>query len=139
MPHCARAANARPVGPIPNSFRFAISSDEMNQATKMLREHLLGEQLSAITFVMDCLQFDFHGKRPTAFTKPKADIYNEDMPNFRDRLCAFITKEVTSVEEVSQGVTLVLYNCIGSEYDFQDILGHDHDDVRLAHGRPQGR
>jgi hypothetical protein len=86
---------------IPTVPRFAISSDEMNQATKMLREHLVGEQLSAITFVMDYLQFDFHGKRLTVFTKPKADIYNEDIPNFRDRLCAFITREVTSVEEVS--------------------------------------
>jgi hypothetical protein len=73
----------------------------MNQATKMLNENLVGEQLSAITFVMDYLQFDFDGKRLTVFTEPKADLYKEDVPNFRDRLCAFITREVTSVEEVS--------------------------------------
>lgn len=73
----------------------------MNDATQVLTEALIGRQLSAVTFVMDYFQFDFDGNRLTVFTNPKVDLYSEDVPSFRDRLCAFITSEVTSVEELA--------------------------------------
>lgn len=73
----------------------------MNEATRLLREALIGEQLSAVTFVMDYFQFDFDGNKLTVLTQPKAELYDEDIPNFRDRLCTFIAKRVTSAEEIA--------------------------------------
>lgn len=72
----------------------------MNDATQMLREALIGTQLSAVTFVMDYFQFDFDGHRLTAHSVPAVNLYREDLSNFRDQLCAFIAQAVTSVEEL---------------------------------------
>lgn len=79
----------------------AISRDDMNDATRVLREALIGRQLSAVTFVMDYFQFGFDGNRLTVFTNPRIELYGENVPNFRDSLCAFIASEVTSVEELA--------------------------------------
>lgn len=73
----------------------------MNPSTKLLRESLIGEELSAVRFVLDYFQFDFDGMTLTVLTEPRADIYHEDIPSFRDRLCAFITKKVTSAEQIT--------------------------------------
>jgi hypothetical protein len=72
----------------------------MNDATRMLREALIGKQLSAVTFVMDYFQFDFDSDRLTVHTVPTVDLCREDISNYRDQLCAFIAQIVTSVEEV---------------------------------------
>jgi hypothetical protein len=85
----------------PNSYRLATSRDDMNDATQVLGEGLIGRQLSAVTFVMDYFQFDFDGNRLTVLTNPKVDLYSEDVPNFRDSLCTFIAREVTSAEELT--------------------------------------
>lgn len=72
----------------------------MNDATRMLRDALIGTQLSAVTFVMDYFQFDFDSHRLTVHTIPTVNLYREDLSNFRDQLCAFITQIVTSAEEL---------------------------------------
>ena len=38
-------------------------------------ESLIGEQLSAVTFVMDYVQFQFDGAVLTAFTGPEAEVF----------------------------------------------------------------
>ena len=42
-----------------------------------LRERLKGDRLSAVTFVMDYVQFDFNGQRLTAYVWPDVEIDNE--------------------------------------------------------------
>lgn len=97
----------------------------MNEATRILREALIGEQLSAVTFVMDYFQFDFDGNRLTVLTKPRAELHNEDIQNFRDRLCTLIAKQVTSVEEIA-GIAIHI--------DFEDtgrLIIPLHEDARV--------
>jgi hypothetical protein len=66
----------------------------------MLREALVGQKLAAVTFVLDYFQFQFDGSVLTVYTAPKAHIYQEEISNYRDELCALIAKIVTSVEEI---------------------------------------
>jgi hypothetical protein len=77
-----------------------ILRDNMNDATAILREALLGRQLSAVTFIMDYFQFDFDGNTCTVFTVPETTISHDAVPNFRDRLCMFIAEKVTAAEEI---------------------------------------
>jgi hypothetical protein len=72
----------------------------MNDATGILREALMGRQLSAVTFIMDYFQFDFDGNTFTVFTVQETTISRDAVPNFRDRLCMFIAEKVTSAEEI---------------------------------------
>ena len=72
----------------------------MNDATRMLRDALIGKQLSAVTFVMDYFQFDFDGHRLTVYTVPTVSLYRKNLSNFRDQLCAFIEQVVTSADEL---------------------------------------
>jgi len=72
----------------------------MNDATRMLREALIGQKLAAVTFILDYFQFQFDGSVLTVYTEPKANLFQEDIANYRDELCALIAKIVTSVEEI---------------------------------------
>jgi hypothetical protein len=60
---------------------------------------LIGEQLSAVTFVQDYLQLHFDGPRLTVFSHPivmRGDkIFHWGKPGFRDALCNNIAKKVT--------------------------------------------
>jgi hypothetical protein len=59
---------------------------------------IIGQQLSAIVFIMDYLQFQFGGLRPmlTAITLPTveldAEVFGPHSSGYRDRLCERITK-----------------------------------------------
>jgi hypothetical protein len=60
---------------------------------------LIGEQLSAVTFVQDYLQLHFDGPRLTVFSHPVIRLgdqtFHRGKPGFRDALCSNITKKVT--------------------------------------------
>lgn len=66
----------------------------------VLNKALVGRQLSAVTFVMDYFQFHFDDNRLTVYSLPTATTGESVIPNFRDRLCAFIGRDVTFAEEV---------------------------------------
>jgi hypothetical protein len=63
---------------------------------------LIGEQLSAVTFVQDYLQLHFDGPRLTVFSHPVVMLGDETFhwgkPGFRDALCNNIAKEVTEAQ-----------------------------------------
>lgn len=64
-------------------------------------EILIGEQLSALTFVMDYLQLHFDGPLFTVFKWPEITLYGSvyrmgDI-QYRDFLCHFIGKKVNDV------------------------------------------
>jgi hypothetical protein len=60
---------------------------------------LIGEQLSAVTFVQDYLQLHFDGPRLTVFSHAVVRIGDQTFPGgkpgFRDALCNNITKKIT--------------------------------------------
>jgi hypothetical protein len=62
---------------------------------------LIGEQLSAVTFVQDYLQLHFDGPCLTVFSHPVVRLGNQTFhggkPGFRDALCNNIAKKVTEV------------------------------------------
>jgi hypothetical protein len=71
-----------------------LSKDDLPQLSS-----LIGEQLSAVIFVVDYLQFDFNGSRLTVFSRPVVEIrgHRERFPEHgsRDALCSLIQQEVT--------------------------------------------
>ena len=71
-----------------------MSKDDLPQLSS-----LIGEQLSAVIFVVDYLQFDFNGSRLTVFSRPVVEIrgHRERFPEHgsRDALCSLIQQEVT--------------------------------------------
>ena len=60
---------------------------------------LIGEQLSAVTFVQDYLQLHFDGPRLTVFSHPVVRLgdqtFHGGKRGFRDALCNNIAKKVT--------------------------------------------
>jgi hypothetical protein len=66
-------------------------------------QSLVGEQLNAVTFVMDYVQFHFNGPVLTAHNHPIAEFHGVrtqfPSPGSRDALCSLIEQEVGSVED----------------------------------------
>lgn len=64
---------------------------------------LVEESLASVTFVHDYVQLDFGDARFTAYVWPSITISDVTLRfgdrGYRDALCAFITHEVTTVEE----------------------------------------
>ena len=60
---------------------------------------IIGEQLSAVTFVQDYIQLHFDGPRLTVFSHPVVILGDQTFhwgkPGFRDALCSSIAKQVT--------------------------------------------
>lgn len=83
-------------------------------AMETLRARLEGESLSAVTFVMDYLQFDFNGHRLTTYVWPEVEIedgvLSSGQPGYRDSLCSFIASGVESVEETSAGGVVIEFD-----------------------------
>ena len=65
---------------------------------------LIGEQLSAVTFVQDYLQLHFDGPFLTVFSHPVVRIGDQAFqvgePGFRDALCSNIAKNVAKAQVV---------------------------------------
>ena len=63
---------------------------------------MVGEQLNAVTFVMDYVQFHFNGPLLTALSNPIVELRSVrtsfPSPGSRDALCSLIEQEVESVE-----------------------------------------
>jgi hypothetical protein len=72
---------------------------------------LIGEQLSAVTFVQDYLQLHFDGPRLTVFSHPVVTLgektFHWGKPGFRDALCNNIAKKVTEVR-VAYGESIAI-------------------------------
>ena len=82
----------------------------MNEEHPDLRA-LVGEQLNAVTFVMDYVQIHFNGLVLTAYNHPVVEFRGVrtkfPSPGSRDALCSLIEQEVESVED-REGVHLRL-------------------------------
>jgi hypothetical protein len=67
-------------------------------------ESLIGEQLSAVTFVMDYVQLHFDGAVLTAFTGPTVDSDGRRVQfpgtGSRDALCSLIGSMVIAVDDL---------------------------------------
>src|SRR2546428_10633078 len=65
---------------------------------------IIGEQLSAVTFVQDYVQLHFDGPRLTIFSHAVIMLgdktFHWDKPGFRDALCNSIAKKVTEARVV---------------------------------------
>jgi hypothetical protein len=65
---------------------------------------LVGEQLNAVTFVMDYVQFHFNGPGLTALNHPIVEFRGSrtefPSPGSRDALCSLIEQEVELVEDL---------------------------------------
>ena len=63
---------------------------------------LIGEQLSAVTFVQDYVQLHFDGPRLTVFSHAVVMLGDKTFqwgkPGFRDALCGSIAKQVTETQ-----------------------------------------
>jgi hypothetical protein len=74
---------------------------QSEQSEEKSLQMLIGEQLSAVTFVQDYLQLHFDGPRLTVFSHPVIRFGDRTFyggkPGFRDALCNNITKKVTEV------------------------------------------
>lgn len=85
----------------------------MNDNISSMFEELIGEQLSAITFVQDYLQlwFDGPGINVTSrlmVTSPKVSIANGNA-GFRDLLCEQIAKVVATVERLPGDALIITF------------------------------
>ena len=78
---------------------------------------LIGEQLSAVTFVQDYLQLHFDGPRLTVFSHPVIRFGDQTFyggkSGFRDALCNNIAKKVTEVR-VAYGESISIRFADGS-------------------------
>ena len=84
---------------------------QREQAEEKSLQMLIGEQLSAVTFVQDYLQLHFDGPRLTVFSHPvimvRGKTFHWGKPGFRDALCHNIAKKVTEAQ-VAYGDSIVI-------------------------------
>jgi hypothetical protein len=86
--------------------------------TDKLNDHfldiLVGEKLSAVTFVMDYSQVDFDGNRFTFYIWPVATIerreYKFKDQLYRDKLCSLITRVVVKASFVDNEELTILFD-----------------------------
>ena len=78
---------------------------------------IIGEQLSAVTFVQDYVQLHFDGPRLTVFSHPvvmRGDkTFHWGKPGFRDALCNSLAKKVTEAQ-VAYGDSITIRFADGS-------------------------
>jgi len=92
-------------------------------------EEILDSQLSAVTFVMDYVQFEFHGPRLTAVTWPTVlvgdRLFRLGDPGYRDELCARIAKKVTSIEVRPHAIVIAFDDAalVAISLRAEDLLG----------------
>src|SRR5215472_7383246 len=76
----------------------------MNKAAESPLLALIGNQLSAVTFVQDYVQLQFDGPGLTAITQPRVHLSNEvyswGMPEYRNALCGQIGKIVSQARTI---------------------------------------
>ena len=80
---------------------------------KILRDKLIGEQLSSVEFVQDYLQLHFDGRTITIYVWP--EIQNEEdnfcfgEDRYRNELCAFIGLEVKDLYYQDKDYLVLLF------------------------------
>jgi hypothetical protein len=79
---------------------------QREQTEEKSLQMLIGEQLSAITFVQDYLQLHFDGPRLTVFSHVIVSlgdqVFHGGKPGFRDALCNNIAKKVIEARIVNE-------------------------------------
>ena len=75
---------------------------------------MVGEQLSAVVFVMDYLQLQFNGKGFTLLTpvsvRSPTNVIHQGEPGWRDALCAQITQIVQNVNKKDEDLSINFSN-----------------------------
>lgn len=99
-----------------NLFSRSVGELELLPASPRGSRHgpegLIGEQLGSVTFVMDYIQLNFDGATfnvccPIVISGPDGDVASGDQ-QFRNRLCALISKVVTFVSVTNEAVVIAL-------------------------------
>jgi hypothetical protein len=109
------------------------------QSEEKSLQMLIGEQLSAVTFVQDYLQLHFDGPRLTVFSHPVIrsgeQTFYGGKPGFRDALCNNIAKKVTEVR-VAYGESISIRFADGSTINIplQDAACLDGEAVNFDAG-----
>jgi hypothetical protein len=74
---------------------------------------IAGRSLSAVTFVMDYVQLDFHGSGFTLYVWPEVSTatssYKYQQPGYRDALCEQIDKVVTEVSPLTDNDLVIKF------------------------------
>jgi hypothetical protein len=90
---------------------------QREQTEEKSLQMLIGEQLSAVTFVQDYLQLQFDGPRLTIFSHPVVILggktFHWGKHGFRDALCDNIAKQVTETR-VAYGDSIAIRFADGS-------------------------
>ena len=90
---------------------------QSEQTEEKSLQMLIGEHLSAVTFVQDYLQLHFDGPRLTVFSHSvvmRGDkTFHWGKPGFRDALCNNIAKKVTAAQ-VTYGDSIAIRFADGS-------------------------
>jgi hypothetical protein len=90
---------------------------QREQTEEKLWQMLIGEQLSAVTFVQDYLQLHFDGPHLMVFSHPVVTPGEKTCywgkPGFRDALCNNIAKKVTEAR-VAYGESIAIRFADGS-------------------------
>ena len=101
---------------------------------------LIGEQLSAITFVQDYLQLDFDGNRITGYIWPTVRSQDATIrfgsPGFRDALCHVISSVVEDVIESESLIELRFHSGISFSFRLADFPQQEGD--RVAFNSQEG-
>ena len=99
------------------------------KSLKDVLTNLIGEQLSAATFVQDYLQVDFNGHRLTVFVpmevRARGLAWVSGHPDFRNQLCDLIGESVAAVDCRPEQLIL-------SFAEARDICISLHDDVYVG-------
>ena len=90
---------------------------QREQTEEKSLQAIIGEQLSAVTFVQDYVQLHFDGPRLTVFSHPVVTLgektFHWGKPGFRDALCNSIAKQVTEAR-VAYGESIAIRFTDGS-------------------------
>jgi len=74
-------------------------------------QQIVGEQLSAVTFVMDYVQLAFDGPMINAYTWPTVHVgdraFRRGDPSYRDELCARVAIDVVAVRVPRDAIEIV--------------------------------
>jgi hypothetical protein len=101
---------------------------QREQTEEKSLQMLIGEQLSAVTFVQDYLQLHFDGPCLTIFSHAVVMLgdktFHEGKPGFRDALCNNIAKKVTEAR-VAYGDSISIRFADGSTIKIS-LKGEDY-------------
>ncbi len=122
--------------------QYQIGGDQVTDDADHAFEAIVGEQLSAITFVQDYWQFDFDGQGFTALTRVEVQANNLTLKDgddqFRNTLCGQIGKIVKQVSCVQPEAITIRFDdqsSISISLKWEDYRGPEAAEFRGRDGR----